>query len=53
MGVTDLNMKTHSGHAVSSDAFGVKHVYGPAGFLLGNRPPANAYVPTLRATLPG
>jgi hypothetical protein len=27
-----LNMKNHSGHALSSDIFGVKHVYRPARF---------------------
>ena len=53
MGVTDLNRKTHSGHAVSSDIFGVKHVYRPARFFPSDRPPSNAYVPALRATLPG
>ena len=53
MGVTDLNMKNHSGHAVGSDIFGVQHVYRPARFFPSDRPPANAYVPALRATLPG
>jgi hypothetical protein len=53
MGVADLNMKNHSGHALSSDIFGVKHVYRPARFFPSDRPPADAYVPALRATLPG
>ena len=43
MGVTDLNWKNHSGHAAGSDIFGVKHVYGPARFFPGNRPPANTF----------
>ena len=43
MGVSDLNMKNDSGHAVDSDIFGVKHVYGPARFFPSDRPPANAY----------
>jgi hypothetical protein len=53
MGVTDLNRKNHSGHAESSDIFGVKHVYRTACFFPGYRPPSNAYVPALRTTLPG
>ena len=52
MGVTDLNWKNHSGHAVGSDIFGVKHAYGTARFFPGNQPPANAHVPALRETLP-
>ena len=52
MGVTDLNRKSPSGHALNSDIFGVKHVYGPTHFFPGNRSPANAHVPALRATLP-
>ena len=52
MGVTDLNMKNHSDHVLSSDIFGVKHVYGPARFFPSDRPPADAYIPALCATLP-
>ena len=53
MGVTDLNRKNHSGHAASSDIFGVMHVYRTVCFFPGYRPPSNAYVPALRTTQPG
>ncbi len=52
MGVTGLNRTNYSGRTARFDLFGAKHVYGSACFLPGDRPSSNAYIPTLRATLP-